>query len=349
MRHDATNLRGNVQPPSGDYLWDRSPPVLESISRLESILSPLALQSLELRIDASSSTAHTKISAVTPRSSRLWMTLGLAAAAALVVLCGVLILAQRKSTVEDRSWFVASSSGGVSIKNVHPGRHKAEPEQGLVIETASDGTARLQTAGGASVTLESSTRVRSFDLPGSAQRLRLEAGRLYVDGSATATDIEIMTTAGIMTVSPMSRCMFFQYSNGSGDIETKQGRVTFRDAETHTRIGAFMRARFAAPGRIETPYRGDAPTGLTDALAQLDQTDVSDSKAIYSLLSAVLASSRPEDQGTLWNLMWRTDAAGRKRIIGRIRSYKHPVNLNDDALIQLNPDAMEVWWSAIER
>ncbi len=323
---------------ANNYLWDRSGHVDPAIAELERILAPLAHHgTLPAQLLAR------------PARSPIRRSRAFAVAAAVLLAGAALYLAFRPTSPRGpQSWTIERQSGNVAIADPQPIKGPGG-ETGQWIETGPDATAQLSGLAGGVVHISPESRVRIFDLGKATQRLELSRGSIYTEQSATGGPIEISTAAGTATLAPGTVCMISFKQDGRGAVEVKTGTVDFRNDSERTRLASFCTAELAQKG-VGTPRSGTASPGFAGALARFDQARSSgDMKSAAITLADVLKSAAATDEVSLWNLMWRTDADGRKRILSRARQLGGVVvKVNDDALFSADENAMETWWNIMQ-
>jgi hypothetical protein len=91
-----------------------------------------------------------------------------------------------------------------------------------------------------------------------------------------------------------------------------------------------------------TPWFGDAPAQLKDAVAAFDSAGDADSPA------TVLRTAREHDALTLWHLLRRTAGAQRAQVFERFAGLvKLPAIMTRDAVLRGDAEAVDASWNAL--
>lgn len=325
---------------TNNYLWDRSGPVDSGVADLERVLGTLAHRG---KVPA-------ELLATPPRAPA-WRFRAFTAAAVVVLAGAVVYLATRPTPAPrgPESWTIGSQSGQVTISDAAPIKGPGS-ETGQWITTGPGASVQLTSLAGGVVHVSPDSRVRVFDLGKETQRIEVAAGSIYTEPSKSPVPLEVSTPAGMASVAPGTSCLISFKPDGRGAVEVKTGTVDIRNGEERTRLGAFCTAELTDRG-AGTPRGGTASPGFTGALAKFDEARLSgDKQSAALILGDVLKSASAGDEVSLWNLMWRVEGDGRKRIISRARQLGGVVvKVTDDALYQADEQAMETWWKLMQR
>lgn len=271
-------------------------------------------------------------------------------------------------------WTLSPGNGVADISTVAPST--VDGESGRLVRTISTAPASFTTASiadAATVRIEASSTVRLFEplqpldkstsstAPTSGTELELAEGSVYIGTNEHGPGIGVRTPSGSATmhIQPGSAALIripAGDASSSGGIELKNGMIgialpSFASTESRFRLAPGMSCPITRTSKgitIGTPRPAAASEMLSAALAFFDsqmEAPNSDPATRRDSLGKVLAIAGPHEDRLLWNLMHRTDEAGRKQIIGYLRTRSKSIgSLDDDALIRLDPDEMNAWW-----
>ncbi|MFY9609581.1 MAG: zf-HC2 domain-containing protein [Blastocatellia bacterium] len=209
---------------------------------------------------------------------------------------------------------------------------------GELLETDGESRALLKVGQIGTVELEPNSRVRLIETEVTQHRLALDRGKIhakiwapprlfFVDTpSAEAIDLGCEYTLEVDAA-------------GRSFLHVTSGWVALVGGghESYVPIGAMCETRpVIGPG---TPFFEDASDELRAALAKLDFENGGE-----EALRIVLAESTDRDTFTLWHLLSRVDGSQRAEVLeAMIALVGLPAGLTRDAVMQLDPKALELW------
>jgi hypothetical protein len=317
-----------------DYLWDGTGVPDADVARLEEVLGRFrhrgTLPPLPARRPA-------------PRRLAVHAALQIlvtAASLALVVMAAWFAYAVRSS-----GWTVHSLAGAPVVAGVRIDGPARLPV-GEVITTDGSSRARLDVGSIGIVTMEPDSNVRLIASRAGEQRMALERGQIraliwapprlfFVNTpSSTAIDLGCAYTLNVD-------------ERGWGRLLVESGWVAFqhRGRESFIPKDAICKTRpGAGPG---TPWYGDAPPAIEDALTILDFSPTHDVRR-QAALDTVLTLARPKDAFTLWHLLSRGTPGERARVYDRLASLVPPPSgTTRDTILRGDRRALDAWWNAL--
>jgi hypothetical protein len=255
-----------------------------------------------------------------------------AAAAALVVCFGSVLLFQRMQPVRTMtSWQL--SLGGQNPRGVRTGQ---------VIETRAGTRATMESDDVGEVEIEPDSRLRVVGARNDEQRLALDHGTIHAVIWAPPTKFVVDTPAA-KTVDLGCRYSLTVANDGKGFLMVQMGWVAFQwhNIESFIPAGAACTTR---PGHgPDTPHFLDAPRELTTAVAEFDATGSTQA------LHLALAAARPRDALTLWHLLQRTQGAERAVVFYRFATLVNlPPSVTREAILNGDAKAMDGAWDALQ-
>jgi hypothetical protein len=133
--------------------------------------------------------------------------------------------------------------------------------------------------------------------------------------------------------------------DGTGLLRVRTGLVELAAGPRLTVVPMGAEARIAAKVGPGLPVRTDAPPPLRDAVARFDAGDT-------AALDTIVPLATSRDTMTLWNLLARTDAAGRTKVFAAIEALvttpewvlAEDVAAGDPTAISRLREALEGYW-----
>lgn len=274
--------------------------------------------------------------AVQPRPARSWFgfpSFAFAATSALglIVAAGIAVwLVNYRPGV---TWGVARYSIG-SDQVAATTRLRA----GELLETDGESRALLNIGQIGTVELEPNSRVRLVETDVTEHRLALELGKIHAKILAPPRLFFVDTPSG--EAIDLGCAYTLEVDNtGRAFLHVTSGWVALvgDGRESYVPIGAMCETRPGiGPG---TPYFDDASDALRDALTRFDFENGGE-----DALRIVLAESTDRDTFTLWHLLSRVDESQRAEVLdAMIALVGLPSGLTRDAVMQLDPKALEFW------
>jgi hypothetical protein len=212
---------------------------------------------------------------------------------------------------------------------------------GQTIETGAR-NATVQSEEMGEVTIDPGSRFRLLQSSPREQRFDLQIGTIHALIWAPPGQF-IVDTPSSKTVDLGCRYTLQVASGGTGLITVELGWVAFEwhGVESFIPAGAACVTR---PGQGPgTPYFGDAPEALTDALARFDTTTDA------SALEIAMAAARRRDALSLWHLMVRTRGAQRGKVYDRLSALvTMPAEATRDAVVEGDSNAIAAVWNSLD-
>lgn len=316
---------------SADYLWDGTGTPDPFVAELERVLRPLRYQG---RVPTPATGGA--------RRAKWVLVAAIAASVALLSVVTYVLLPAPGVPAAPVSWTL---EGVGRVKTGAATVEGAGDVVGRLVETGPGASATLTSTRGAVLTVGELSRVRLFDLGDEAQRVRLEQGSVFSQPTKSPRAVEVELAHGVAVIEPGTACLIAVNEGQGGGIEVKHGDVRIDGTGVTTRLGGGGRVPIRPDG-LGTPRSGQAGAALEGALSKFDEARAAgDHAAQRMLLGDVLKAAGSGDDVTLWNLMYRVDDEGRKRIVGRARQLtKSMWQVDFDGLMRLDRDAMEAWW-----
>lgn len=319
---------------SDNYLWDRSGPRDPDIERLEAVLGTLRSSPPPPAWPDRPALIH---------DHRGWSVTYLAAAAVLVIACGLSLWSLTRPVAP--SWPVVRVEGTPLVGST-PVTDGARLAIGQWLETDARSRATLAVGDIGRLDIDPGSRVQLVTTTAGHHRLALPRGtvhafiwapprQFFIDTpSSTAVDLGCAYT---LTVA----------ADGSGMIEVTAGWVALEHDGREALIpaGAFCATRRGlGPG---TPYVGDAPDALRAALDTLDGGGT-DEPARLDALDRLLQVARPSDAFTVWHLLSRVLPGERDRVFDALaRLVPPPPGITKAGIRSGDRRMLETWWDAL--
>jgi hypothetical protein len=266
--------------------------------------------------------------------------LGVAAAAALVVVAGVREWRARGSA-DAAAWDVTTIEGSPVIGKESVA-DKGSLRSGEWLETDAASSARVDVANIGHVTVGPASAVRLLGSSEKEHRIELARGEVSAFIWAPPRLFFVETPSGV------AEDLGCQYHlavdpEGNGSLEVTLGFVSFERDTREVIVPAGARCDLRAGVGPGTPYETEATAELRDALARADFAS-HESGAI----DAVLAASTENDAVTLWHLIPRAQGAERERVIDRLASWVPlPENTTRAGIVELDKRMLELWWEEL--
>ena len=318
--------------PQGDYLWDGSGTPDEDVVRLERQLARYRSQ-----------TSLPPLPARRPARVLLHAAMQLGVAAASLVL--VAAAAWFAFSIREEGWTVQSLEGAPVVAGV-PIDAPSRLPIGEVITTDSRSRARIDVSTIGYVDVEPDTTVRLIASRAREHRLALDRGLIRARIWAPPNLFFVNTPSS--TAIDLGCAYTLQVDErGFGRIAVESGWVAFehKGRESFIPQNAVCLTRpGVGPG---TPWYGDVPAAMQDALTILDFERTDDVRRAQAL-ETVLSSARVKDAFTLWHLLPRVTGAERVKVYDRLASLvPPPLEVRRDRVLAGDRRAMDAWWGAL--
>jgi hypothetical protein len=196
-------------------------------------------------------------------------------------------------------------------------------------------SARIKVADIGSVDVEPNTRVRLVSTGAAGHRLALASGAIMAKIAAPPRLFFVDTPAG--TAIDLG-CEYRIHCDRAGDglLRVSAGWVAFewQGRESLVPAGASCRMR---PGRGPgTPWFGDAPARLVEALDRFDSGEDG--------LTVIVTEARARDTLTLWHLISRVSAGERARVYERmVELAPPPSGVTREQILSLDSESLTRW------
>ncbi len=307
-----------------EYLWNRGGEADPEIAQLEQLLEPL-------RYEPDLAPLQLPNVHVTPASGRpRWWAMGIAAAAAILML-GIFVNSRLRARGEsDAAWNVAWN-----------GARPHAVQSGETIDTGKNSAAKLQSEFVGEVRVDPESRLRILKTTKSEQRLDLEHGTIHALIWAPPREF-VVGTPSAATIDLGCQYTLQVGRDGTGTLHVEMGWVAFqwKNLESFIPAGAACTTR---PGRGPgTPYFADAPVALRMAAARFDEN------GDFAAVRRALPSARPRDALTLWHLLARTNGQERAEVFIRFSEIVHlSPDVTSEKIVKGDPAAMDAAWNAL--
>ncbi len=324
--------------PHEQYLWDRTGTPDPTTAQLEHALRPLRF----------SGTLHPPA-----EPARRWLRpLALAAAVALISLGAWMSLRHQSPRTAPPAttptWTVASSVGKVHLSD--PVAVKAAAtERTLATDDAS--RAVLTCGEHSTVSVESNSRVTIIDGDPRWPWAALANGSVFTQVSATDHPVLLGVLGGSIAVRPGSAASItVDDESGSAQTTCKTGEVHIAwRGDRQTRLvgpATCSISRDAGPALPLPASLTPAATKAVDELAHLLAYSTKSPKQADDTLRTFLAGATREQAPLLWNLLWRVEGDQRRAVRDRLAFFIKQPKMHPDAVLKLDPAAMDAWWQA---
>jgi len=312
-----------------DYLWDRSGEPDAEVLRLEGLLR--GAQFDRRTLDASSLPEPQESGEPQPHAAIAWRPRrGFAAAAALLL-------------AVVGAWLGRGATADWGLERLHDGSIRAEHlPVGRWLETDTASRALLQVSDIGRVTVEPGSRVRIRESSGSRRLLELARGK--IDAVIFAPPrLFVVDAPGVRAVDLGCAYTLEVDERGAGLLHVTMGFVELqRDGLTSTIPRGAQCATRAnhGPG---VPYFTDADAPFIDFVRTMDAGYVDGKR-----LDVALASARERDALTLWHILPRVNRDIREAVCDRLNELLPlPSGVSRDAVMRLDPEALQAWWRAL--
>jgi hypothetical protein len=321
---------------SDDYLWDRRGPPDPDVARLERVLG-------RLRTDPPMPDWN-RMPAEAARMRMPSFTY-LAAAAALVLACGLSLWLARGGPGGGPSWAVVRVTGQPLIGRDTIARTGRLPI-GAWLQTDTASRASVAIADIGRLDVDPETRLQLLGTRDGDHRVALQRGTVHAliwappgefiveTQASTAVDLGCAYT---LTVAP----------GGEGMIEVSMGWVGFEHDGREAFIPAGARCATRPGVGPGTPYYADVGAPMREAIDRLDFAAL-DPTARREALGAILADARPKDAMTLWHLLARVPEGERNSVFDALaRLVPPPAAVTRDGIRAGNRAMRDAWWDAL--
>ena len=280
--------------------------------------------------------ARSRRAVVQPKPSRRWFGFPAFAFAA----TGALVLVVAAAAA---FWLVNYRPGvkwDVARHGVDSGEAAAMSQlaAGERLETDASSTALLKIGQIGTVEVEPNSRVRLIETDVTEHRLALEQGKIHAKIWAPPR-LFFVNTPSAEAIDLGCEYTLEVDAAGRSFLHVTSGWVALVGGghESYVPIGAMCETRLGiGPG---TPFFADASDELRESLAELDFESGG-----VDALRIVLAESTARDSYTLWHLLSRVDESQRAEVLEEmIELVGLPAGVTREAVMQLDPKALELW------
>ena len=271
------------------------------------------------------------------------------AAAALVILAGVVILVRERKPlpVNGPGWDVSTIAGTPRIgRNALGAKKTGLFGVGQTLETDPQSRASLRAEDVGEIEVEPRTRLRLLAMGTNVERVALDRGTIHARIWATPGQFMVDTPSAVTV--DLGCAYTLQVDNsGAGLVRTSMGWVGFKldGHESFIPAGAACATRpNVGPG---TPYFEDASAKFRAALARWDFDDNTTEQRAGDL-AIVLRDSRPRDALTLWHLLSRVESGQRALVYDRLSAIvPPPAGATKQGILHLDQPMLDLWWNAL--
>lgn len=213
---------------------------------------------------------------------------------------------------------------------------------GSVIETATNGVARIQVARIGEVVLGHDSQLRLVQTRAGLHRVQLDRGTLWARIWAPPGSFGVGVPAGDAYD---LGCEFLISTDaaGNGLLRVQSGWVQFEEAGVEVLVPQGAQADLHAHGLPGTPYASDAAPEFVAALRQIDARDGLD---VGDAERRLLAATRREDAITLVSLLARYPALRAGPVFDRAAQML-PAGVTREELAARGTHALDPWWRAL--
>lgn len=342
------------------YLWNPARPPNEEIASLEQRLNALRFEPRpdELRRAIDDDAARDRDSNAASPAPRLrfptrYVARALAAAALIALALTIGFLQRQRHAPE---WDAVALGGTPTIRDdafTSAGRLRV----GEWLETNAAARARLDVPRLGFVEVDPGSRLRLVNASETEQRLELARGRIHATINAPPRLFLVDTPAGLAADLGCVYTLEVEDPTGASLLTVDLGWVEVSNQGAVSLVPADAACRAwprHAPG---TPVFKDAPAELVAAVTAFDEAaHAKDAAAANAALDTILALARPRDSLTLWHLLPRAaDANARRGLYERLLALAPPPEapwtkiITRDAILRLDPEALEAWWDELPR
>ena len=263
-----------------------------------------------------------------------------------LTLAAVLVLAVavwRATHTIAGAWEVRPVAGAPRVNNAVL-RRVGALRVGQWLETDDSSRAMLAVGDIGEVEVKPGTRLRLVRARATDHRLALQYGSIYARVDAPPRLFFVETPAGTAVDLGCAYALDVD-SLGNGTLRVTAGYVEFdwSGRRSIVPLGAIAETRSGqGPG---TPYVGDAPEALRQALRDFDFSDGGAAAA-----RAVLSAARAEDALSLWHLLQRVTPGLRPVFFDRLAALVPPPGgVQRDSALQLDAETLQRYWERIRR
>ncbi|MBS0195159.1 MAG: hypothetical protein JSR77_00215 [Planctomycetes bacterium] len=322
MNDQAPNLPSGVE----DYLWDTAAPVAPQVAAMEQPLAALAAPSTALFVPPAK-----------PARRAWWLAL----AASLLLAAALFILTRSSTPPIPGGWTISSHTGPITTSPV-----KSQPGSLLI---AMDAGAKAELTGPQARRISAGDSAR-FVLAASGDEISLEHGSIFLQTGSQDGALSLAFAGARATLSPHAAAQLATNERGATlTLKTGNAIIMFGKGQ-RVRVPAEARCELAPDGSAATPRYYDAPGILAKSLAVIDSAyagEKSDPRDTTVALESVLKAARPRDAMTLWHVLQRVPRESRGPIVDRMQELAPAAAKSSprDALINLDPAALDAWWN----
>lgn len=319
-----------------DYLWDRSGPADPEVARLEQLLAPYRWpsESRGFRLPAASPPAARR---------RAW-SWRLAAAAAVLVACGMGWWQYRLAWPADAAWPVLSAAGEVAWA----GRGAADRQAWSVgdeLRTGADGEVSVAVARIGAVTLAPNSRMRLVETRTGRHRLQLVEGELRARVWAPPMQFGI-DLPGVALWDLGCAFRIRTDATGTGMLMVDSGWTLLEDDRGEVLVPQGAAVPMQADRPLGTPRDQGASPAFVAALAAIDARETRPEPDDPAIL-ALLAAARPEDAITFVALVQRHPHLAEGPVFDRLQAWFPGTNASREATSRGDLQALDAWWQAL--
>jgi hypothetical protein len=331
-----------------DYLWDASGTLDPEIQRLESLLADFRQADRALVLPAELPAAPSKFRALL---IRMLTPPRLAAAAVILLAAGLTLFffARPKPAPETGpSWDVASLQGAPQIgtKAIAANQAPAKLRAGQTLVTDNDSRASLSEADLGEIRVDPNSRVRLVQTDANRKRIQLDVGTIHAAIWAPPGTFVVDTPSAVAIDLGCSYTLHVS-PDGSGELHTTYGWVGFHlhGRDSFIPAGAMCSTRpEQGPG---IPYFEDATPAFREAVAQFDSS-AENSTERSAALAKILSEARAHDALSLWQLLFRVNAAERSRVYTRFAVLvPPPQGVTRPGILSLDQSMLDLWWNSL--
>ena len=323
-----------------DYLWDASAPADPHVARLETLLAEFRHEGPVPQFVAPPRRAT--------RFSLRFLVPTLAAAVLLFTL-GVWV-GRRPATIETSSssdpssWEVAALSGEPRVGDAGiTSKGRMAIGQLLVTDSTSRATIKVGQIG--QVEVEPDSRIRLLNIAPRDQHLALDRGTIRVVSLAPPWIFQVDTPHAVAIDLGCSYTLRVDAA-GAAELHVTSGWVQLERGARQSLVPAGAMAVVRPGLGPGAPFFEDAPQKFRDALAEYNFGAGREVRA--RALDTVLAEARPRDAFTLLNLLWRADAATRKRLYERVAKIAPPPpGVTEEGVLGGDDHMVDLWWEQL--
>jgi hypothetical protein len=323
--------------PHEQYLWDRAGTPDPTTVKIEESLRPLRFTG-QLRVPA--------------KPARPFLRpLALAAAVILIGLGAWMSLRHQGGSPPPPAltptWTLASSVGKVHISDAVAVKSTATER---TLSTDESGRAVLACGEHSTVNVESNTRMRFVDGDPLHPWVSLASGSLFTQVSAKDRPVLVGVLGGSIAVRPgAAASISVDEQSGSAHTTCKRGELHIAWSDRQTRVlgpATCAITRDLGPALPLPASMSPAACGVVEELTNLLAYGAKSPKQADDMLRTFLAGATREQAPLLWNLLWRVEGDQRRAVRDRLAFLIKQPKMHPDAVLKLDPAAMDAWWQA---